>query len=87
MAIYKCFYLQEYFGFLMAINDAVKGKSRDSDYPCSETVDKVVEMLNKFDKWIDEIPPTEQPQRFGNKSFREWHERLHNVRRVNIKAT
>ncbi|XP_008212564.1 serine/threonine-protein phosphatase 2A activator isoform X1 [Nasonia vitripennis] len=68
----------EYFGFLMAINDAVKGKALDSVYPCSSAVDKVIEMLDKFDKWIDEIPPTDQPQRFGNKSFREWHERLHN---------
>ncbi|KAG5334370.1 PTPA phosphatase, partial [Acromyrmex charruanus] len=33
-------------------------------------------MLNRFDEWITEIPPTEQPQRFGNKSFRTWHERL-----------
>ncbi|XP_058804717.1 serine/threonine-protein phosphatase 2A activator-like [Phymastichus coffea] len=67
----------EYFGFLMAINDAVKGKAIDSNYPCSSTVDKIIQMLNKFDKWIDEIPPTEQPQRFGNQSFRLWYERLH----------
>lgn len=64
----------------MAINDAVKGKSVDSNYPCSPTAEKVLKMLDKFDKWIDEIPPTDQPQRFGNKSFRTWHERLHEVR-------
>ncbi|XP_014235597.1 serine/threonine-protein phosphatase 2A activator-like [Trichogramma pretiosum] len=66
----------EYFGFIMAINEAVKGKSLDSNYPCSKTVDKMINMLDNFDKWIDEIPPTEQPQRFGNKSFRTWSERL-----------
>ncbi|KOX68543.1 Serine/threonine-protein phosphatase 2A activator [Melipona quadrifasciata] len=33
-------------------------------------------MLNEFDEWITQIPPTEQPQRFGNKSFRVWHEKL-----------
>lgn len=63
----------------MAINEAVKGKATDSSCPCSESANKIVEMLYKFDKWIDEIPPTDQPQRFGNKSFRLWHERLQNV--------
>jgi serine/threonine-protein phosphatase 2A activator len=63
----------------MAINDAVKGKAVDSKYPCSAIVNKVFEMLNKFNQWIDDIPPTEQPQRFGNKSFRIWHEKLYNV--------
>lgn len=63
----------------MAINDAVKGKAIDGNYPCSQTVHKIVQMLDKFDKWIDEIPPTEQPQRFGNKSFKIWHEKLHDV--------
>ncbi|XP_023247903.1 serine/threonine-protein phosphatase 2A activator [Copidosoma floridanum] len=69
----------EYFGFVMAINNAVKGKATDPNCPCSETATKIVDMLDKYDKWIDEIPPTEQPQRFGNKSFREWHERLHSA--------
>ncbi|KAJ8680972.1 hypothetical protein QAD02_016759 [Eretmocerus hayati] len=68
----------EYFGFLMAINDAVKGKALDSNYSCSPIAEKVVEMLNKFELWINDIPPTEQPQRFGNKSFRIWHEKLTN---------
>ena len=27
-------------------------------------------------KWIDEIPPIQQPQRFGNKAFRDWTARL-----------
>lgn len=63
----------------MAINDAVKGKSIDSNYSCSATIEKVIKMLDKFDKWIDETPPTDQPQRFGNKSFRTWHEKLNDV--------
>lgn len=71
----------------MAINDAVKGKALDSTYPCSPAIDKVIEMLNKFDKWIDEIPPTEQPQRFGNTSFRLWHEKLHDVSIKSSKTT
>ena len=34
------------------------------------------EFLEKADKWIDEIPPIEQPMRFGNKSFRTWYEKV-----------
>ena len=30
----------------------------------------IVDFLNVIDKWVDEIPPLEQPMRFGNKAFR-----------------
>ncbi|EZA62420.1 hypothetical protein DMN91_003427 [Ooceraea biroi] len=66
----------EYLGFILALNGAVQGKALDAECPQSDIVNSVVQMLNKFDEWITEIPPTEQPQRFGNKSFRIWHERL-----------
>ncbi len=26
--------------------------------------------------WADEVEPTEQQQRFGNRAFRDWHARL-----------
>ncbi|XP_036143307.1 serine/threonine-protein phosphatase 2A activator-like [Monomorium pharaonis] len=66
----------EYLGFILALNDAVQGHALDAECPQSPAIGSVVQMLNKFDAWITEIPPTEQPQRFGNKSFRTWHERL-----------
>jgi len=28
-------------------------------------------------QWIDEIPPIEQPMRFGNKAFKTFIERVH----------
>ena len=37
-------------------------------------------MLDTMNSWIDEIPPTDQPQRFGNKAFRTWCNRLEEVR-------
>jgi hypothetical protein len=30
-------------------------------------------------QWTIDIPPTQQPMRFGNKAFRTWHQRLQNV--------
>ncbi|XP_012233287.1 serine/threonine-protein phosphatase 2A activator-like [Linepithema humile] len=66
----------EYLGFILALNEAVQGKTLDTECVQSPILTNVIQMLNKFDEWITEIPPTEQPQRFGNKSFRTWHEKL-----------
>lgn len=66
----------EYLGFILALNESVQGKALDVQ--CDETpvIINTIAMLNKFDEWITQIPPTEQPQRFGNMSFRTWQERL-----------
>ena len=39
----------------------------------------LLSVLDKMDTWIGEIPPIEQPQRFGNKAFRDWFKRLEEV--------
>lgn len=72
----------------MALNESVQGKALDADCLQSPIIGNVVGMLDEFDEWITQIPPTEQPQRFGNKSFRLWHERLQqvNIRYVRRKA-
>lgn len=36
-------------------------------------------MLDKMSNWIDEIPPIDQPQRFGNKAFRDYFKRVKEV--------
>lgn len=40
---------------------------------------KLIDMLDTMDTWIDEIPPIDQPQRFGNKAFRTWCGKLEEV--------
>ena len=32
--------------------------------------------MNKLDAWLDEVPPVEQPMRFGNKAFRTWVDKI-----------
>lgn len=66
----------DYLGFIMSLNKAVKGKKCSDNYPVSQNVEKLSELLNTLSTWVDEIQPIEQPQRFGNKAFREWHSRL-----------
>lgn len=36
-------------------------------------------MLDQLDAWIDDIPLDTGMQRFGNKAFRKWGERLEEV--------
>lgn len=66
----------EYNGFILAMNQAVKGKKISDIVITSDIVKKMIELLETLDKWIDEIPPIEQPQRFGNKAFRTFYSKL-----------
>lgn len=62
----------EYTGFIATLNEAIKGKPLSVDCKVSENVNKIMKMLEKIDSMIDEFPPIEQPQRFGNVAFRDW---------------
>lgn len=66
----------EYLGFIMALNEAVKGKSLSVECPESDVTKGMVSLLDKLDVWIEETPPIEQPQRFGNQAFRTWYKKL-----------
>ncbi|KAK9685173.1 Phosphotyrosyl phosphate activator (PTPA) protein [Popillia japonica] len=67
----------EYVGFILAINEAVKGvKLSMIPQELSVTVQKLMELLDKLGMMIDQVPPIEQPQRFGNQAFRTWYQKL-----------
>lgn len=67
-------------GFILAINEAVKGKTNSSGGGAvSEIVQKTVELLDRLDQMIDETPPVKQPQRFGNQAFRTWYSKVQDV--------
>lgn len=66
----------EYTGFIATLNEAIKGKPLSVDCRISDNVKKVLGLLETVDKYIDEFPPVEQPQRFGNTAFREWLEKV-----------
>nr|XP_022323585.1 serine/threonine-protein phosphatase 2A activator-like isoform X1 [Crassostrea virginica] len=67
---------RDLMGFITGINEAVKGKKVADSYPVSQTIENLVAMIDKMSKWIDEIPPIDQPQRFGNKAFRDYFKRV-----------
>jgi hypothetical protein len=45
----------------------------------NKNVEKTVATINQINTWIDEIPPIQQPMRFGNKAFRTFFDRLMDV--------
>lgn len=63
---------EEYVGFINALNIAVKNKSNKATCSMSGVVSTVLELLEKLDLWIDQTPPIDQPQRFGNQAFAQW---------------
>lgn len=67
----------EYLGFVLALNEAVCRKSNSlKAVVLSPVILNLLEMLDKLDKMIDDIPPVQQPQRFGNQAFRTWYQKL-----------
>ncbi|KAJ1547516.1 Serine/threonine-protein phosphatase 2A activator, partial [Nowakowskiella sp. JEL0078] len=65
-----------YLRFIILLNEAIKNKKNSDEVIISPNVQKVLDLLAKINGWIDEIPPLEGPQRFGNKAFKTWYERL-----------
>ncbi|KAJ1340562.1 hypothetical protein BSLG_004656 [Batrachochytrium salamandrivorans] len=62
--------------FIQSLNESVRNKKVSDPCPVSENVFKAVQILDKLDAWIDEIPLDNTPQRFGNTAFRTWILRL-----------
>lgn len=67
---------QDLLGFILTLNEAVKDKKISDSYHVSPVIQKLIDMLDEMEKWISDIPPIDQPQRFGNKAFRDWYARL-----------
>jgi len=67
---------RDLLGFIMTVGESVRGKKTTDECHVSEITSKVIGLLETVSGWIDEIPPIEQPQRFGNKAYRTWHEKL-----------
>ncbi|XP_048005853.1 serine/threonine-protein phosphatase 2A activator-like [Leguminivora glycinivorella] len=62
----------EYTGFIATINESIKSKPLSVDCKVNNNVMQLLQVLEEIGKMIDEFPPVEQPQRFGNTAFRDW---------------
>ncbi|KAF8885483.1 hypothetical protein BD779DRAFT_676403 [Infundibulicybe gibba] len=68
---------RDYQLFLRRLNESVIGYSLPwHPESQSEGTLKLIQLLEELDGWIEEIPPHDTPQRFGNLAFRTWGKRL-----------
>lgn len=78
--INKWYHSKGYAGYMSMIrelNESVKGVHTTEDIPIGPAVFTCIDMLDEFQKWTLEYPPEDMgDQRFGNRSFRKWYERL-----------
>ncbi|KAI8799545.1 hypothetical protein BJ742DRAFT_687108 [Cladochytrium replicatum] len=72
----RCRGFQTYIDFVRRVNFAVRDAKCSDPLEESEAVKNVIRMLGVLAAWVDEIPPFEGPQRFGNRAFKVWIERL-----------
>lgn len=66
----KCF--AEYVEFINTLNNEAKNTKLSDNFEASPSVQNILNLLSKLNEWIDEVPPIQQPQRFGNKAFKTW---------------
>ncbi|KAG1851498.1 hypothetical protein C8R48DRAFT_810513 [Suillus tomentosus] len=68
----------DYLLFLRRLSEAVVDYTLPLVNPPkqSQEIDRILALLDTLSDWVDEIPPLQTPQRFGNLAFRTWGTRL-----------
>lgn len=61
--------------FLVETQKAVKTKKM-SQTELPAKLQPLYDWLEKIQAWLDDVPPVEQPMRFGNKAFRQWVDKI-----------
>jgi serine/threonine-protein phosphatase 2A activator len=62
--------------FILALNEAVKGKQLSDTCPESEAVGKLVGVLDTLWRWVDDTPPAAHTLRYGNPAYRTWFAKM-----------
>lgn len=52
------------------------GKKLSMKLDASPIADNLVRIFDDLNQLVDETPPLDQPQRFGNKAYRDWFEKM-----------
>ena len=69
-AVYK-----ELMMFITVLQKSVQGTQMSTtDLP--DCLLPLYELIKKYEGYVDEIPPIEQPMRFGNKAFKSWVDKV-----------
>ncbi|KAI8621957.1 hypothetical protein BC830DRAFT_1057657 [Chytriomyces sp. MP71] len=68
--------LARFLSFITTLNGVYSGKPLSAECSVSDSVIHLLNILQMMKSWIDDIPPFPEPQRFGNRAFKTWVERL-----------
>lgn len=63
-------------GFINAISQAIQGKKLSTKLDASPIADNLLRIFDELNRMVDETPPLDQPQRFGNKAYRDWFDKM-----------
>lgn len=68
----------ELLKFIRICNEAVRSRSISTavELAFSRPLEKVMDLLRQLEAWVQDFPPLQQPMRFGNRAFKNWHARL-----------
>lgn len=66
-------------GFILLLNEVVKGRSATENFQQSEPIIALGRILDELNAYIDGIPPSTGPRRFGNVAFRQWVKKMEQV--------
>ncbi|KAM7252793.1 hypothetical protein ACFE04_025411 [Oxalis oulophora] len=67
---------KNFLGFVVSLSDSIRGHKISDPCHVSPVVDQIVTIIETLNQWVDQIPPMQQSSRYGNLSYRTWHERL-----------
>uniref|UniRef100_A0A2N9F9F5 Serine/threonine-protein phosphatase 2A activator n=1 Tax=Fagus sylvatica TaxID=28930 RepID=A0A2N9F9F5_FAGSY len=67
---------KNFLGFVVALSESIRCHKISDPCHQSETINSIISILETLTQWIEEIPPAQQTARYGNLSYRTWHNRL-----------
>ncbi|KAL0296483.1 UNVERIFIED_CONTAM: Serine/threonine-protein phosphatase 2A activator [Sesamum radiatum] len=67
---------RNFLGFIVSLSESIKSRKLSDPCHLSSTVETLLAILQKLVNYVDEIPPAPQTARYGNVSYRIWHERM-----------
>ncbi|KAL6566260.1 hypothetical protein OROGR_001875 [Orobanche gracilis] len=67
---------RNFLGFVVSLSESVKSRKLSDPCHVSPAVETLVTILQKLVDFVDEIPPALLAARYGNVSYRVWHERV-----------
>ncbi|KAI3472532.1 hypothetical protein Pfo_030683 [Paulownia fortunei] len=67
---------RNFLGFVVSCSESIKSRKLSHPGHVSPAVETLVSILQKLVDYVDEIPPAPLSARYGNLSYRVWHERM-----------